>query len=39
MGSGIATDLILANVSVILKEINSEYLLRGIRTIEGEHFW
>ncbi|GAB4852601.1 Altered inheritance of mitochondria protein 1 [Ancistrocladus abbreviatus] len=35
MGSGIATALILNNIYVILKEINSEYLLKGIKTIEG----
>ncbi|RDX74994.1 Peroxisomal fatty acid beta-oxidation multifunctional protein AIM1 [Mucuna pruriens] len=35
MGSGIATALILGNVHVILKEISSEYLLKGIKTIEG----
>ncbi|KAK7272698.1 hypothetical protein RJT34_29472 [Clitoria ternatea] len=35
MGSGIATALILGNVHVILKEINSEYLLKGIKTIEA----
>lgn len=36
MGSGIATALILNNVYVILKEINSEYLLKGIKSIEGQ---
>ena len=35
MGSGIATALILNNISVFLKEINSEYLLKGMKTIEG----
>ncbi|KAK7314460.1 hypothetical protein VNO77_32984 [Canavalia gladiata] len=35
MGSGIATALILGNIHVILKEINSEYLLKGIKTIEA----
>lgn len=35
MGSGIATALILSNIYVVLKEINAEYLLKGIRTIEG----
>ncbi|XVF88559.1 hypothetical protein PTKIN_Ptkin19aG0060500 [Pterospermum kingtungense] len=34
MGSGIATALILSNISVFLKEINSEYLLKGMKTIE-----
>ncbi|KAM7274781.1 hypothetical protein ACFE04_016647 [Oxalis oulophora] len=35
MGSGIATALLLGNISVVLKEINSEYLLKGIKSIEG----
>ncbi|KAI3858006.1 hypothetical protein MKW92_004520, partial [Papaver armeniacum] len=35
MGSGIATALILSNVSVVLKEINPEYLQKGIKTVEG----
>lgn len=35
MGSGIATALLLGNIRVILKEVNSEYLLKGIKTIEA----
>lgn len=35
MGSGIATALILNSVSVLLKEVNSEYLQRGIKLIEA----
>lgn len=35
MGSGIATALILSNVYVVLKEVNSEYLLKGIKLIEA----
>ncbi|KAE7998726.1 hypothetical protein FH972_003237 [Carpinus fangiana] len=35
MGSGIATALLLSNIYVVLKEVNSEYLLKGIRTIEA----
>ncbi|KAI3872462.1 hypothetical protein MKX03_023202 [Papaver bracteatum] len=35
MGSEIATVLILSNVSVVLKEINHEYLHKGMKTIEG----
>lgn len=38
MGSGIATALILNNTFVVLKEVNSEYLQKGIRTIEGNYF-
>lgn len=37
MGSGIATALILSNVNVVLKEIDNEYLLKGIRMVEGMH--
>jgi uncharacterized protein YebE (UPF0316 family) len=39
MGSGIATALILSNIYVVLKEVNSEYLLKGIRFIEGFFFF
>ncbi|KAE9600314.1 hypothetical protein Lal_00045574 [Lupinus albus] len=35
MGSGIATALILSNIHVILKEVNSEYLQKGIKTIQA----
>ncbi|KAE8698384.1 Glyoxysomal fatty acid beta-oxidation multifunctional protein MFP-a [Hibiscus syriacus] len=35
MGSGIATALIMNNIFVILKEVNSEYLQKGIKTVEG----
>ncbi|XVF49168.1 hypothetical protein PTKIN_Ptkin03bG0246900 [Pterospermum kingtungense] len=35
MGSGIATALIVNNIHVVLKEVNSEYLLKGIKTIEA----
>ncbi|GAU37216.1 hypothetical protein TSUD_144500 [Trifolium subterraneum] len=35
MGSGIATALILGNIRVILKEVNSEYLQKGLKTIEA----
>ncbi|XVE54253.1 hypothetical protein DITRI_Ditri03aG0065400 [Diplodiscus trichospermus] len=35
MGSGIATALIMSNIFVVLKEVNSEYLLKGIKTIEA----
>ncbi|KAI9119211.1 hypothetical protein K1719_009886 [Acacia pycnantha] len=35
MGSGIATALLLSNIRVILKEVNSEYLQRGIKLIEA----
>lgn len=37
MGSGIATALILGNIHVILKEVNSEYLQKGIKFIEGDY--
>ncbi|GJT75313.1 peroxisomal fatty acid beta-oxidation multifunctional protein AIM1-like protein [Tanacetum coccineum] len=35
MGSGIATALIISNIFVVLKEVNSEYLLNGIKTVEA----
>ncbi|TYI16879.1 hypothetical protein ES332_A08G285100v1 [Gossypium tomentosum] len=35
MGSGIATALIVNNIFVVLKEVNSEYLLKGIKTVEA----
>ncbi|ONH98171.1 hypothetical protein PRUPE_7G233700 [Prunus persica] len=35
MGSGIATALLLSNIYVVLKEVNSEYLQKGIKTIEA----
>lgn len=38
MGSGIATAFILSNIHVVVKEINPEYLQKGIKTIEGRTF-
>lgn len=38
MGSGIATAFILSNISVVLKEINNDYLLKGRKMIEGGFF-
>ncbi|KAK9142635.1 hypothetical protein Syun_012035 [Stephania yunnanensis] len=35
MGSGIATALLLSNISVVLKEINAEYLQKGMKTIQA----
>ncbi|XP_004251613.1 peroxisomal fatty acid beta-oxidation multifunctional protein AIM1 [Solanum lycopersicum] len=35
MGSGIATSLVLSNIFVIIKEINPEYLQKGIKTVEA----
>lgn len=35
MGSGISTALILSNINVILKEINFEYLQRGMKMVEA----
>ncbi|XP_024959237.1 peroxisomal fatty acid beta-oxidation multifunctional protein AIM1-like [Cynara cardunculus var. scolymus] len=34
MGSGIATSLIVSNTYVVLKEVDSEYLQKGIKMIE-----
>lgn len=35
MGSGISTALILSNIRVVLKEVNPEYLQRGIKMVEA----
>ncbi|XP_002514279.2 peroxisomal fatty acid beta-oxidation multifunctional protein AIM1 [Ricinus communis] len=35
MGSGIITALITSGIYVVLKEINSEYLLKGIKMVEA----
>ncbi|XP_021741486.1 peroxisomal fatty acid beta-oxidation multifunctional protein AIM1-like [Chenopodium quinoa] len=35
MGSGIATALLLGNIQVVLKEVNAEFLDRGIKSIQG----
>ncbi|XP_050218114.1 peroxisomal fatty acid beta-oxidation multifunctional protein AIM1 [Mercurialis annua] len=35
MGSGIATALLVSNIYVVLKEINPDYLQKGIKIIEG----
>lgn len=36
MGSGIATCFIINNISVTLKELNSSFLQKGLKTIEGK---
>ncbi|KAK9983205.1 hypothetical protein SO802_032730 [Lithocarpus litseifolius] len=33
--SGIATALFLSNISVVLKEVNSKYLLKGLKSVEA----
>ncbi|KAF9596024.1 hypothetical protein IFM89_006951, partial [Coptis chinensis] len=35
MGSGIATALVLSNISVVLKEINPDYQQKGMKTLQG----
>ncbi|GKD75179.1 peroxisomal fatty acid beta-oxidation multifunctional protein AIM1-like protein [Tanacetum coccineum] len=35
VGSEIATTLIISNIFVVLKEVNSEYLLKRIKTVEA----
>ncbi|XP_042491006.1 peroxisomal fatty acid beta-oxidation multifunctional protein AIM1-like [Macadamia integrifolia] len=35
MGSGIATAFILSNIPVILKEVNPEYLQKGMKAVEA----
>lgn len=37
MGSGIATALLLSNTRVVLKEINPEYLQKGLKSVEGSY--
>jgi enoyl-CoA hydratase/3-hydroxyacyl-CoA dehydrogenase len=36
MGSGIATALLVGNISVVLKEVNSQFLERGQKMIAGQ---
>lgn len=36
MGSGIATALLVGNISVVLKEVNPQFLQRGQKTIAGQ---
>lgn len=36
MGSGIATALLVSNISVVLKEVNPQFLQRGEQMIAGE---
>ncbi|CAO2841917.1 unnamed protein product [Amaranthus hypochondriacus] len=35
MGSGIATALLLSNIHVVLKEVNADFLAKGIKSIQG----
>ncbi|CAH8322426.1 unnamed protein product [Eruca vesicaria subsp. sativa] len=35
MGSGIATALLLSNTRVVLKEVNPEYLQKGLKSVEA----
>ena len=35
MGSGIATALLVSNISVVLKEVNPQFLQRGEKMIAG----
>ncbi|KAF6165370.1 hypothetical protein GIB67_018814 [Kingdonia uniflora] len=37
MGSGIATTLLLGNIFVVVKEINTEYLQKGMKTIKAKN--
>jgi enoyl-CoA hydratase/3-hydroxyacyl-CoA dehydrogenase len=36
MGSGIATALLVGNISVVLKEVNSQFLEKGQKMIAGQ---
>lgn len=38
MGSGIATALLVSNISVVLKEVNPQFLQRGEKMIAGQFF-
>jgi NADPH-dependent 2,4-dienoyl-CoA reductase/sulfur reductase-like enzyme len=38
MGSGIATSLLISNISVVLKEVNPQFLQRGQKMIAGNFF-
>jgi enoyl-CoA hydratase/3-hydroxyacyl-CoA dehydrogenase len=38
MGSGIATSLLVSNISVVLKEVNPQFLQRGEKMIAGHLF-
>ncbi|XP_057545664.1 peroxisomal fatty acid beta-oxidation multifunctional protein AIM1-like [Amaranthus tricolor] len=35
MGSGIATALLLSNIHVVLKEVDADFLAKGIKSIQG----
>jgi enoyl-CoA hydratase/3-hydroxyacyl-CoA dehydrogenase len=39
MGSGIATALLVSNISVVLKEVNPQFLQRGEQMIAGESLY
>lgn len=39
MGSGIATSLLVSNISVVLKEVNPQFLQRGEKTIAGQSLY
>lgn len=36
MGSGIATALLVSNISVVVKEVNPQFLQRGQKMIAGQ---
>jgi enoyl-CoA hydratase/3-hydroxyacyl-CoA dehydrogenase len=39
MGSGIATSLLVSNISVVLKEVNPQFLQRGEKMIAGQSLY
>ena len=39
MGSGIATALLLGNISVVLKEVNPQFLQRGQKMVTGHSLY
>ena len=39
MGSGIATSLLVSNISVVLKEVNPQFLQRGEKMVAGQSLY
>ena len=39
MGSGIVTSLLVSNISVVLKEVNPQFLQRGEKMIAGQSLY
>ena len=39
MGSGIVTSLLVSNISVVLKEVNPQFLQRGEKMVAGQSLY